>query len=149
MYPVPIFLNGWARPQPIGEDVAYVTSPLIDWYHVQPLRENISRSEYIERYSIKINGAKIIDVLFVPEQRRPFDNLSSWRSDTHCNSPIKSQLCPCHEVSAVVELAKLWHDWIITFHVSATPFLTRFMLWAHKTIVKWADVCSVILNNAP
>ena len=33
---------------------------------------------------------------------------------------IMSQFCTCHDSSAVVACAKLWHDWIIIFH-TGTP----------------------------
>ena len=54
----------------------------------------------------------------------------------HSNKPIRSQICTCHDSSAVMACAKLWPDIINCLHVRARHIFTRFGLWAHKMLVK-------------
>ena len=38
----------------------------------------------------------------------------------------RSQICTCHDSSAVVACAKLWPDQVIIFHITVTYIFTRF-----------------------
>ena len=63
------------------------------------------------------------------------------------DDPISSQFCTCHDSSAVMTCAKVWTDLIFIFQSTATWILTRFGLWAQKTL--WDEsVTSVALLGA-
>ena len=67
----------------------------------------------------------------------PKNCMSSWSKSQQKNIfcshvknyvPIKSQICACHDSSAVITLTNLGHDWIITIQIRAKRFFTRFQL---------------------
>ena len=71
-----------------------------------------------------------------------WDIINKISSYFYSNNPIRSQICTCHNSSAVVGCAKFWTDMIIIFYVRAICVYTKFELWAHKPFVKW--VCGVL-----
>ena len=42
-------------------------------------------------------------------------------SNADYNSPVRSQFCTCHDSSAVVACAKLWHELTTTFRIFTIP----------------------------
>ena len=50
---------------------------------------------------------------------------------------IRSQICTCHDSSAVMTCANLWLDQIIQINIRMKMISTRFQLWAHEI---FADV---------
>ena len=57
----------------------------------------------------------------------------SW-SNLDFNNSIRPQICTCHDSSAVMACAKLWHDQTIILHITVTHIVARFGLWAHKRL---------------
>ena len=62
------------------------------------------------------------------------------------NDQIMPQFCTCHDSSAVMTCAKLWHDWII-IKIKTKNNFTRFQLRAHKPFVKWFPAHSRIISS--
>ena len=63
-------------------------------------------------------------------------------SNFDSNVPIWTRFCTCHDSSAVMACAKLWHDLMTIFHVRATCISTSLRSWAHKLfvhddVIKW------------
>ena len=52
------------------------------------------------------------------------------------NNQIMSQFCTCHDSSAVMTCANLWHDLIIRIKIKAKIFFARYELWAHLLFVR-------------
>ena len=75
------------------------------------------------------------DKKFISSQLEFLNNSLVYDSDF--DNPIRSQICTCHDSSAVVTCAKLWPDWMINLTVWTTWFFTRFGQWAHKPCVEW------------
>ena len=83
---------------------------------------------------------------FVLHFMDPFDKrfMSLWLKsyENTCGSymtniaEIKSQICTCHDSSAVVACENLWHDLIIRKQIRANWFHPRFQLWTHKPFVQ-------------
>ena len=61
---------------------------------------------------------------------------NSFCCNSNSNNPIRSQICTCHDSSAVMARAKLWHDQINIIHKTATHIFTKFGLWARKSF-RW------------
>ena len=59
-----------------------------------------------------------------------------------CNNPIWSQLCTCHDSSAVVACVKGWPDQMIISHLIGTRIFSKLAVWVHKLFVKWASAFS-------
>ena len=55
------------------------------------------------------------------------------------NNENRSQLCTCHDSSAVVTWANLWPGLIFRIKPRVKRTFTRFELWAQKIYVKWVS----------
>ena len=65
-------------------------------------------------------------------------NLMKKKSCYNCdfNDPTRAQFCTCHDSVAVVTCAKLWPGQIIIFHTTVARINTKFVLWAHRVLVR-------------
>ena len=59
---------------------------------------------------------------------------NSLCSILYSSDQIRSQICTCHDSSAVMTRANLWPDPIIIIHVTATCIITIFELWTHQSL---------------
>ena len=69
-----------------------------------------------------------------------------YRDEKH-NDQIMTQFFACHNNSAVMTCAKLWHDCIIRIRIKAKQFIVRFQLCAHKPLVKWIPDLICLLDD--
>ena len=100
-------------------------------------------SPYLERRSLYWDGALAPGIHFTKGSWSHNWNLvkntiiCEKYLDYDYSDPMRSQICICHDSSAVMACAKSWDDWILIFQVTVTSFfLSKFGLWAHELFVK-------------
>ena len=60
-----------------------------------------------------------------------------WCSYMKNNLQIKSQFCTCHDSTAVMTCAKLWHDGIIRIKIKGKGNGTWFQWWTNCEMGQW------------